>query len=172
MLVFDLRSLGAAAATVDDILPSTDLIWQPQDALPAEGVAVQGRLSSAGPGRFYFSGQIAGTSHADCRRCLAPVDTLVSEHVQLLFAEHGADEVDDPDVTIFDPRTHELDMRPAIREQWLLSSPAFVQCREDCAGLCPSCGADLNGGPCGCDEPVDPRWAALRSASGRSGGTP
>jgi uncharacterized protein len=167
MLVFDLRSLTAAAATVDDVLPSTDPVWQPDDSLPRKGVSVQGRLSGAGSGRFYFSGQISGVSHAECRRCLAPVDSVVSEHVQLLFAEAGAedDEANDPDVSIFDPRTHELDMRPAIREQWLLSIPTFIQCREDCAGLCATCGSDLNGGPCGCEEAVDPRWAGLKESS-------
>ena len=172
MLVFDLRSLGITAAVVDDVLPSTDPIWQPEDVLALDGVAVKGRLSAAGPGRFYFSGHLTGVSHAECRRCLAPVDTVINEDVQLLFAEAGADEVDDPDVAIFDARTHELDMRPAIREQWLLSRPTFVECREDCAGRCATCGADLNSGPCGCDEPADPRWAALRAASGRPGDTP
>ena len=47
-------------------------------------------------------------------------------------------------------RTRELDLRPSVREQWLLAVPSFVLCREDCKGLCPHCGADLNLGPCGC----------------------
>ncbi len=173
MLVFDLRALAVAAATVKDILPANDPVWQVQDSPPDGGVAVEGRLSAAGPGRFYFSGQIAGKTHGECRRCLTEVEGAVSERVQLLFAEPGEGESDDPDVAVFDPRGHELDMRPAIREQWLLSVPAFTQCREDCAGLCPTCGADLNAGPCGCEEPVDARWAALRSAGtpGHPGGT-
>ena len=173
MLVFDLRSLAAAAATVEDVLPPDDPVWQAEDSPPVDGVAVKGRLSTAGPGRFYFSGQIAGTLHAECRRCLAEVETVVNERVQLLFGESDEAESDDPDVAVFDPRGHELDMRPAIREQWLLSVPVFVQCREDCAGLCPTCGADLNAGPCGCEDAVDPRWAALRSATtpGHTGGS-
>ncbi len=162
MLVFDLRDLAFNAATVDDVLPSTDAVWEAADYRPADGVRVTGRLSTAGPGRFYFSGQIAGVAPGECRRCLKDVVTAVSERVQLLFAQTGEEATDDPDVYEFDPRTHELDLRPAIREQWLLVTPAYAQCRDDCAGLCRGCGADLNLGPCGCPSPVDERWAALR----------
>jgi uncharacterized protein len=172
MLVFDLRSLAVAAAPVKDVLAPTDPVWQADDSPPINGVSVEGRLSAAGPGRFYFSGRIMGAFRAECRRCLTEVETVVNERVQLLFAEPGETESEDPDVAVFDPRAHELDMRPAIREQWLLNVPVFVQCREDCAGLCPTCGTDLNAGPCHCEEPIDARWAALRSAGtpGRTGG--
>jgi uncharacterized protein len=57
----------------------------------------------------------------------------------------------------------ELDLRPAVREQILLSLPSAPVCSDDCKGLCPSCGKDLNEGECGCDRTVmDPRWAALK----------
>ena len=56
-----------------------------------------------------------------------------------------------------------LQMPPAVREQILLYIPSSPLCREDCPGLCPSCGKDLNEGECGCDRAVmDPRWAALK----------
>jgi len=169
MLVFDLRSLSSAAATVNDVLPATDPVWESGDRRPMAEVRVTGRLSSAGPGRFYFSGSIAGVVHDECRRCLQEVETPVGERVQLVFTEMGQDDADEPDVYEFDGRTHELDLRPAIREQWLLIVPSFAQCRVDCAGLCPSCGADLNAGPCGCAPAIDDRWAALREST-RSGG--
>ncbi|SRR5579883_534680 len=162
MLVFDLRALAAGAAVVDDVLSPADPVWEEHDRVPVEGVRVNGRLSAAGPGRFYFSGQIAGMTDDACRRCLTEVEIDVRERVQCLFAENGADDADDPDVYLFEPRSHEIDIRPAVREQWLLSVPPFTQCRDDCAGLCPTCGADLNAGPCGCEEPIDDRWSALR----------
>ena len=71
----------------------------------------------------------------------------------------------------FDPDTvdeesyqgKEIDLSPAVREQILLSVPAAPLCGEDCKGLCPKCGKDLNEGDCGCDRSViDPRWAALK----------
>lgn len=173
MLAFDLRTLAVTAAAVDGVLPASDPVWQEGDRQPAGGVHVSGRLSVAGPGRFYFSGEIDGVLRDECRRCLTAVEVPVSERVQWLLAESGVDDADDdPDVYVFDPRARELDIRPAVREQWLLNAPEFVQCREDCAGLCPACGADLNAGPCGCPARTDDRWAVLRDAVGSRGETP
>lgn len=55
------------------------------------------------------------------------------------------------------------DLEEVLREAILLEIPFANLCREDCRGLCPRCGQDLNAGPCGCQEkPADPRWAALK----------
>ena len=66
--------------------------------------------------------------------------------------------------------SHELrvDLRPAIREQWVLNVPAFAECRPDCKGICPTCGADLNAGPCSCGPATDSRWEALRASRTRA----
>jgi uncharacterized protein len=57
-----------------------------------------------------------------------------------------------------------LDLAEAIREYALLEMPMQVFCREDCKGLCPTCGADLNEGPCDCrNDEGDERFAALKS---------
>jgi uncharacterized protein len=54
-------------------------------------------------------------------------------------------------------------LEDALREQVLLALPLKVICREDCRGLCPHCGTNLNIGQCSCAEPAeDPRWAALK----------
>jgi uncharacterized protein len=58
---------------------------------------------------------------------------------------------------------HLLDLREAIRQNLIVNLPTKPLCREDCAGLCPHCGKDLNEGPCDCQEEVsDERFAALR----------
>ena len=50
-----------------------------------------------------------------------------------------------------------------MRDALLLDLPAAPLCRDDCAGLCPSCGIDLNQFTCSCDMSIpDPRWDALR----------
>jgi uncharacterized protein len=86
----------------------------------------------------------------------------VSDESHLIFVERGDEDIDDPDVFVLDPKDPELDLRPALREEWLLAAPTFALCREDCKGLCPRCGADLNDGPHDCAQPeVDPRWEAL-----------
>jgi uncharacterized protein len=163
MLSFDLRSLDSHAALVDAVLAADDSVWQEGDARPLAGVHVTGRLSAAGSDRFYFSGHIEGTARDACRRCLVDVDVPVTDDVHLLFAESGGEDLDDPDVYVIEARDYNLDLRPAVREQWLLAVPPLVECRTDCKGLCPKCGADLNEGACDCAPVRDPRWDALRS---------
>ncbi len=163
MLSFDIRSLEERAATVDDELPADDPVWAQGDLRPASAVHVTGRLSSAGAGRFYWHGRIEGDVVLECSRCLADARAHVSDEAHLIFAERGDEDTDDPDVYKLDPNAAELDLRPAIREEWLLAAPTFALCREDCKGLCPRCGADLNAGPHRCaSEAADPRWDALR----------
>ncbi|HQP29583.1 MAG TPA: DUF177 domain-containing protein, partial [Syntrophales bacterium] len=56
-----------------------------------------------------------------------------------------------------------LDLDPIVYEQILLQIPLKILCREDCRGLCPHCGANLNDGPCRCpEEAVDGRFSALK----------
>ncbi len=165
MLSFDIRSLDHEAATVDAVLPANDAVWIEEDILRpvGDGIQVTGRLSVAGSGRFYFSGHLSGATLQECRRCLVPVESAVSADVHVLFAEPGGDDEDDPDVFPLEGvRSDVIDLRPAIREQWLLEVPAFSVCRPECKGLCPKCGADLNSGDCGCPPESDARWDALR----------
>ncbi len=163
MLSFDIRSLTERAVAVDDTLSADDPVWQEGDAKPSAPVHVKGRLSAAGPGRFYWHGTIDGDVALECRRCLGDTTEHVSQDAHLIFAEAGAEGVeDDPDVYLLDDRASELDLRPALREQWLLNVPRYALCRDDCKGLCPTCGAELNLGPCDCaPTTADLRWAAL-----------
>lgn len=165
MLYFDIRSLEARAAQVDAWLPPTDPVWEDGDARPVEaGVHVTGRLSSAGQGRFYFSGLLEGTAVTECRRCLGEATVAVAEDVHLIFAESGTDEAEEDDVVLIPAGQRELDLRPALREEWLLTVPAFAVCRPECQGLCPTCGVDRNTGECTCSPTLDPRWDGLRQA--------
>ena len=168
MLSIDLRLLEAQAASVDGILDPDDAVWQDGDVRPRDGLRVTGRLSRAGADRYYFSGRIAGTVEMPCRRCLEPATQAVSEDVHVLFAEPGAEGAEDPDVFVLPLRAGELDLRPAAREQWLLAAPAFVECSEECRGLCTRCGANLNQEPCGCPPVTDSRWDALRTLRERA----
>lgn len=164
MLYFDIRSLEARAESVNGLLDAADPVWDESDPHPeAEGVHVLGRLSVAGHGRFYFSGTIDGTAASTCRRCLTDVSVTVHEDVQLLFAEAGTDEADEDDVVPLPPGARVVDLRPAIREEWLLAVPGFALCRDDCLGLCITCGTDRNTGACNCAPSIDPRWEALQS---------
>ena len=149
MLSFDIRSLTEHAVMVDDTLSADDPVWEGVDPTPSAPLHVKGRLSSAGPGRFYWHGTIEGGVKLSCSRCLGDTAAHVSDEAHLIFAEAGSEGVeDDPDVFVLDDRKAELDLRPAVREQWLLNVPRYALCRDDCKGLCPTCGAELNLGAC------------------------
>ena len=165
MLSFDTRALESKAVQVEGDLAASDPVWAERDVRPTGAVHVEGRLSAAGEGRFYFSGHLSGEVALECRRCLTAVSSDVRENVHFLVAPEGDPTTeDDPDVFLFDAGTGQIDLRPAIRESWLLAAPAFVQCREDCKGLCPHCGTDLNVNACDCASTTDARWDALQQA--------
>lgn len=164
MLYFDIRSIESGAQAVAGDLPAADSIWEEGDVLPSDGVHVTGRLSAAGPGRFYFAGQLTGSTIVGCRRCLTDTPAEVTDDVTALFAERDLDDAEEDDVFPLDPGARTIDLRPAVREAWVLAVPAFVTCRPDCAGLCPMCGVDRNVVICACrTSSTDARWDALRA---------
>jgi len=171
MLSFDIRATSTRAAQVEGSISPDDPVWEEGDLRPTEPLQVRARLSAAGGGRFYLSGSISAPVEMECRRCLTAVRAEVDEPVQSVFAPEGDEDASDPDVFTFDPNARELDLRPAIRELWLLAVPRYVLCQEACKGLCPKCGKDLNVGPCGCavtqegQGEGDSRWDALRDAA-------
>ncbi|NLH02379.1 MAG: DUF177 domain-containing protein, partial [Clostridiales bacterium] len=54
-----------------------------------------------------------------------------------------------------------LDLSDLLETCFILSMESKFLCRENCEGLCPSCGKNLNDGPCGCKKEIDPRLAVL-----------
>ena len=107
------------------------------------------------------------TPRAYLERCLETVALPVSSELDLLIelggSEAAAEEraLEEQDLGMIFLENPLLDTRPILTEQIQLGVPMKPLCKEDCAGLCSSCGADLNQGPCGCREVTDPRWGAL-----------
>jgi uncharacterized protein len=110
-----------------------------------------------------------------CARCLAPMEhELDVEFTESFYPsvympggpQVQIDEDTDP-ATLID-ELHVLDLTEVTRQAVILALPVSPVCRPDCRGLCPTCGADLNEGPCGCERPSDPRWDALRGLLGES----
>jgi uncharacterized protein len=105
--------------------------------------------------RLRFEARVAGP----CMRCLAAADPIVAVDARELDQPGGGEELDSPYVS-----QAELDLRGWVRDALALALPSQLVCREDCAGLCPVCGEDLNlaGGDHGHEREPDPRWAKLR----------
>ncbi|MDZ4673893.1 MAG: DUF177 domain-containing protein [Gemmatimonadota bacterium] len=122
----------------------------------AGAVLVSGTLHGA-PERmtFHWSGRIQTQVRGLCRRCLAEVVSDLDSSVAAVFTP-DPDLADDPGAYLLTDPVTVVEVTPAVREELLLAAPAFALCREDCAGLCPRCGADLNAGPCGCAASPEP----------------
>jgi uncharacterized protein len=103
------------------------------------------------------AGEIQGTIQGECRRCLAEVEALVDIDVDAAVFSSDPEAADDPDFYPLPERASHVDVRDVVREELVLAaSIRLLLCRDDCAGLCLSCGADLNAGPCGCSAPAEP----------------
>jgi len=117
--------------------------------------------------------RIAGSLHTKvemaCARCLEPVEVKVDRAFDLLYRPQGADagreelSVTTAEAEVSYYQGEGLLLEDALREQILLALPVRAICREDCKGLCPHCGKNLNLDQCACKQPVeDPRWSALK----------
>jgi uncharacterized protein len=136
-----------------------------------EGPAsVQAELHLGRSGRgLVIGGTFVGNVALICSRCLEPFRFQAQDRFDLycalgLQAPPGEERKlaeDELDVTYLEEGRINTDH--LLRENILLSLPVQPLCREECRGLCPHCGANLNLGPCGCQGPqVDPRLHILR----------
>ena len=166
MLRVDLRELALGPVETRGELAHADPLFAQTDVVLREPVVVGGRLQAIGEGRFYWHGTLHAVVQGECRRCLAPVSTPVAADIGALFT-HDVEALEDPDSYPVAAEATEVDLTPAIREELLLAVPWYVLCREDCRGLCPRCGQDLNAGPCGCTAASDSRWQPLQALKDR-----
>ncbi|MPN13396.1 hypothetical protein SDC9_160717 [bioreactor metagenome] len=97
----------------------------------------------------------------ECSRCLTPLEDDLEVDIQELFVYEDQSVADD-DEDLARMQGELLDLEPTLRDAVVLDLPFTPLCREDCAGLCPECGANLNDEPDHTHGPgVDARWGAL-----------
>jgi len=113
-------------------------------------------------------GSVETNLEFSCARCLEPVGHEVARNFDLIYRPQGVDRRGE-EVSISEAETEigyyqgeGLLLEDVLREQVLLATPVRALCREDCKGLCPQCGGNLNVVQCHCEQHVsDPRWDAL-----------
>lgn len=127
--------------------------------LSDDPVRAELRLESVVEG-VLLTGPVEGRVVAQCARCLKDLSTTVTPELCELFVTPGHEVPDDEDA--YDVQGTDVDLEPALRDALALSLPLNPLCRDDCKGLCATCGTDLNAGACDCvEDDVDPRWAEL-----------
>ncbi len=117
---------------------------------------------------------VSGKVGTPCARCLEPAETDFSGTLKYLFSlsadaepqttdEKQSSADGDEDVIFLDSWEDEIDLSSQIWEVMLTSLPAVVLCREDCKGLCPECGVNLNTETCSCKKTAgDARFEVLK----------
>ena len=102
-----------------------------------------------------------------CARCLKDCELEISDELEYLYYTGGDGAIEDDDLYLPVEIEHfgrNLDIMPQIIESIFTLIPMKILCKEDCAGLCPECGADLNEVTCNCSKKnIDPRLEELRN---------
>jgi len=118
---------------------------------------------------YYCQGNVTARVSLECARCLGAFDAELTGETDFFVCEAGSrgdgDDrvIDDEDYAYLKGDSRQADIGDLVRQATILALPIKPVCREDCRGLCQSCGINLNEGSCDCSrEEMDPRWQALQ----------
>jgi DUF177 domain-containing protein len=113
-------------------------------------------------------GNVSTQLEVRCARCLEPVAEKIGESFDLIYRPQGVDaiaeeqSISSAETEIGYYQGEGLLLEDVLKEQILLALPVKQVCRQDCKGLCPHCGTNLNNASCDCAAAMpDPRWSAL-----------
>jgi uncharacterized protein len=127
-------------------------------------------ISKAGT-KYVLEGHLKGVLRVRCDRCIEPYhyDLESSFRLFLALAPAGADEseleLSEEDLSVDFVVGDEINLDEIVKEQVYLSLPMKTVCREECAGLCPICGANLNEEACECHREMGhPGFQKLKKA--------
>lgn len=180
-LVLDTRELGRRPGSMRRIsrtVPAPAGVGIPVLAVPeGEPIHLDLRLEAVMEG-VLVSGSATTRVVGECVRCLDPIEQELAVGLQELYAYpdeqtpgqrygRGGAEDDEDEVRQLDGVL--LDLEPALRDAIIVELPLQPVCREDCPGLCVTCGARLADDPGHGHETVDARWAALVALQGGDG---
>lgn len=171
VLTFSYTFSMDAGAETDDLPGSAETEPEDSAAMPflfdgvefPEPVQVEGTVVNRG-GYMLLTETAVVSYETQCARCLEPIHGTVTLTAEKPVAEEkGLTSLENKDnddyAQISDGM---LDLVPPLRDEFLLSFPMRFLCKEDCAGLCAGCGANLNREVCRCQKKdVDPRFSKL-----------
>lgn len=117
--------------------------------------------------RLHLKGKVAILVKLECSRCLTNFRKRIQDGFEVFVSfipqrlTEGIASWDEEFLAV-STDAHTVDITELVREVILLAIPIKPLCQEDCKGLCPVCGRNLNEGDCDCHRKrIDPRWAAL-----------
>ena len=126
----------------------------------SEPVLAQGTVRNTA-GVLMMEGEVSPTIHGICDRCASSFDREVRFPIEVVLVTELANE-ENEDEWVFPLEGDSADLDDIVRTVFVLNLDSKLLCKEDCKGLCPKCGKNLNEGPCNCQKELDPRFAALK----------
>jgi uncharacterized protein len=169
-LVLDTHELGRRAGAMKVLRTSVeapaDLGIAVIGVPPGSPVELDLRLESVVEG-VLVTGTATVQVRGECVRCLGPISDELEVEIQELYVYPGVELDNDLASRL---QGDLIDLEPVLRDAVVLDLPFQPLCRDDCAGLCVECGANLNENPNHRHESdLDPRWAALRGLEAGGG---
>lgn len=132
-----------------------------------EGIKYNLQLTNTGEG-IVLSGDASCAATTSCARCLEAAQVDIVGDVEGYYLLDAVEDVEGYEADEFEnvSKGGDFDIAPAIMAAIVHATPFIILCQDDCKGLCPTCGANLNEGPCDCDhenaiDPLNP-FAALK----------
>ena len=169
-MVLDLRQMRGSEDGVDRTCPvDTFAAAASEEYTVVAEVALMLRVRRDGK-NCRVTGRFATRVQLSCCRCLDPFEAARDIDVDLLYLPQSANrgeaeaEISAGDLSTAFYRDEQIDLADMVREQLQLAVPMKPLCRDECCGLCPTCGTNLNIERCACDTYWrDPRLAALKT---------
>lgn len=117
-----------------------------------DGLDYDVAVTNTGEG-FLATGIVRGVAQTPCDRCLAPAEVDIAGEVSCYYLRELPEDDDDDEEEYGELLPDgDIDLSGAIQAAIAMDLPYVVLCRDDCKGLCPTCGHNLNEGPCDCAE--------------------
>ena len=126
----------------------------------SEPVLAEGNVRNTA-GVLVMQGSITTTIHGICDRCASEFHRKVEFPIDVVLVTKLESE-ENEDEWVFPLEGDSADLDDIVRTVFVLNLDSKLLCKEDCKGLCPQCGKNLNDGPCNCQKELDPRFAALK----------
>lgn len=124
----------------------------------SDGIHYDVVLTNAGDG-ILVSGIVRAHATGECDRCLEPASFDVAGEIEeyYLFEEPEDEEAYEDGFELVG-EDRQIDLSGAINDAVVMDTPFVVLCKTDCLGICPTCGANLNLGDCGCADKAEQDW--------------
>jgi len=163
MLVINVSRIPPEGLEVRESLEPGEVHLEGEDSFDlAPGGRLDCRLERGEDESAHLRGRLSARLALQCGRCLEPFVLPLEQDLDLFYLRRGADdqgeeedevELADRDMVIAYYDGDELDLGEMVREQFFLAVPLKRLCREECRGLCPTCGANRNDVRCPCPPP-------------------